>query len=93
MYTTLLTIKTDEATKRELKTFASELGVSTTAFVNLIIKQTLRDRRFVLSTAPEPTPYLEGIMHKADADYAEARDITPTRGKKQTLAHLDSLMK
>jgi hypothetical protein len=32
-------------------------------------------------------------MHKADADYAEARDITPTRGKKQTLAHLDSLMK
>jgi antitoxin component of RelBE/YafQ-DinJ toxin-antitoxin module len=88
-----LSIKTDEGTKRELKTFAAELGVSSTALVNMVVKQALRDRRVVLSTDLEPTPYLEQIMRDADADYKADRDITHTKGSKEALAHLDGLMK
>ncbi|HJQ08050.1 MAG TPA: hypothetical protein VJ836_01055 [Candidatus Saccharimonadales bacterium] len=92
MSNVLLSIKTDEKTKQELRDFAAELGVSSTAFVNMVIKQALRDRRVVLSTGLEPTPYLEDIMRTAEADYAADRDITHTKGKKEALTHLDSLM-
>jgi antitoxin component of RelBE/YafQ-DinJ toxin-antitoxin module len=92
MSNVLLSIKTDEQTKQELKTFAAELGVSSTAFVNMVVKQALRDRRVVLSTDLEPTPYLEQLIGAADADYAADRNITHTKGSKEALAHLDSLM-
>jgi len=93
MSSTLLSIKTDAQTKQDLKAFAAELGISSTAFVNLVIRQALRDRRITLTTDLEPTPYLEEIMRKADADYAADRDITHTTSTEETLAHLDSLMK
>ena len=93
MRNVLLSIKTDDQTKREVKDFAAELGVSSTAFVNMVIRQALRDRRVVLSTNLEPTPYLEKIMREADADYAADRDITHTSSPAEALAHLDSLMK
>ena len=92
MSNVLLTIKTDPDTKEQVKAFAAELGVSSTAFVNMVVKQALRDRRVVLSTGLEPTAYLEDIMRKADVDYAAGRDITHTKDSKQALSHLDSLM-
>ncbi len=93
MTTTLLSIKTDEQTKKAIKEFAAELGVSTTAFVNMVVKQAIRERRVVLSTELEPTPYLVRAMREADADYVADRDITHTKGSTDTLAHLDGLMK
>jgi addiction module RelB/DinJ family antitoxin len=93
MNTTLLSIKTDEQTKRAIKEFAAELGVSTTAFVNMVVKQAIRERRIVLSAELEPTPYLERVMREADADYAADRGITHTKGSASALAHLDGLMK
>lgn len=92
MSNVLLSIKTDERTKQELRDFAAELGVSSTAFVNMVIKQALRDRRVVLSTALEPTPYLEDVMREAEADYVADRDITHAKGKKEALTHLDNMM-
>jgi antitoxin component of RelBE/YafQ-DinJ toxin-antitoxin module len=93
MNSVLLSIKTDEKTKLDLRAFAAELGISSTALVNLVVKQALRDRRIVLSGDFIPTPYLEKIMREADADYVAGRNITYTRGKTGALAHLDSLMK
>jgi antitoxin component of RelBE/YafQ-DinJ toxin-antitoxin module len=77
MNTVLLTIKTDVDTKDELKSFASELGISTTAFVNLLVKQALRDRRIVLSDTLEPTPYLEKIMKQVESDLKVGKNISP----------------
>lgn len=93
MNSVLLSIKTDPETKEQLKSFAAELGVSSTALVNLVIKQAIRDHCLVLTTALEPTPYLENIMRKADADYAADRNITRTKSSAETLAHLDGLSK
>ena len=92
MSTVLLSIKTDEQTKQAIKEFAAELGVSTTAFVNMVVKQAVRERRIVLSAELKPTPYLENVIQQADADYAADRDITHTEGSAGALAHLDSLM-
>jgi antitoxin component of RelBE/YafQ-DinJ toxin-antitoxin module len=93
MNTVLLSIKTDSETKEQLKSFAAELGVSSTALVNMVVKQAIRERRVVLSAPLEPTPYLEEIMRNADADYKADRNITHTKTKAEALAHLDSLMK
>jgi antitoxin component of RelBE/YafQ-DinJ toxin-antitoxin module len=92
MNNVLLTIKTDAETKEQLKAFAAELGVSSTAVVNMVVKQALRERRIVLSTELEPTPYLEDVIREADADYSANRNITHTKGEKAALAHLDELM-
>ncbi len=91
MNNVLLSIKTDPETKEQLKSFAAELGVSSTALVNMVVKQAIRDRRIVLSTRLEPTPHLENLMREAESDYAANRNITRTKSKKAALSHLDSL--
>ena len=92
MNSTLLSIKTDPQTKQDLQAFAKELGISSTAFVNMVIKQALRDRRITLSTSLEPTPYLQKLMKEADEDYKNG-DFTATHSPEEALAHLDKLMK
>lgn len=93
MSTVLLSIKTDDATKRQLHGFSKELGLTTTAVVNMLVKQALRDRRIVLDTTGlQPTPYLKKIITKAEDDLAQGRNIVRTKNKAETLAHLDSLM-
>jgi antitoxin component of RelBE/YafQ-DinJ toxin-antitoxin module len=91
MNTVLLSIKTDSETKDQLKSFAAELGISSTALVNLVVKQAIRDRQITLSAPLEPTPYLEKIMRQADKDLVENRNITTTESKAEALAHLRSL--
>lgn len=93
MSSVLLTIKTDVKTKQDLKDFATELGVSTTALVNLVLKQTLRDKKIVINTDLEPTPYLEKLMKEAEADYKADKNIIHTNSPAEALAHLDSLIK
>lgn len=90
MSSVLLTIKTDANTKDELKSFAAELGVSTTAFVNMLVKQALRERRIVLSATLEPTPYLEKILHEVEADIKTSKNISPEFGSVDELfEHLE----
>jgi antitoxin component of RelBE/YafQ-DinJ toxin-antitoxin module len=81
MSNVLLTIKTDPDTKRELKEFAAELGVTSTALVNMVVKQAIRDRRIVLNTSLEPTPYLEEVMREAHADRKADRNYTTIKNK------------
>ena len=44
MSSVLLSIKTDPETKQQLKDFAAELGVSSTAFVNMVVREACRAR-------------------------------------------------
>ncbi len=91
MSTVLLTVKTDSDTKEQLKAFAAELGVSSTAFVNMLVKQALRERRIVLTTNLEPTPYLEKIMREAEKDYKAGRNITRVTNEDELDNYLKSL--
>ena len=76
MSSVLLSIKTDPDTKSELQSFAKELGVSSTALVNMVIKQTLRDRSVKLEAPLTPTPYLQKLMKEAEEDYTKGDFVT-----------------
>ena len=77
MSSVLLSIKTDPDTKAELQSFAKELGVSSTALVNMVIKQTLRDRSVKLEAPLTPTPYLQKIMKKAEGEITRGETYGP----------------
>ncbi len=92
MNSALITFKTDLNTKKELKIFADQLGLNSSSFVNMLVKQALRDKRIVVSTNLEPTPYLEKLIREADDDYTSGT-IMHTDNVDDALVHLDSLMK
>jgi len=91
MAKTVINIKTDPQTKRELKEFAAELGVPVSVIINAQIKEALRSRTITLSTSFEPTPYLKKILRQVERDLKTGKNITRTNGIEQALAHLDSL--
>lgn len=74
--TAALTIRTDPKTKQAIADFANSVGMSTSAFATAVLLQTVRDRRVLLTPPLEPTPYLEEIMRKADADIKSGRNIS-----------------
>ena len=91
MTKTILNIKTDPKTKVEIQEFAAELGIPVSVIMNAQIKQMLRDRKIVLSTELEPTPYLVKIMDQVEKDLKTGKNITKTFSKEEALRHLDSL--
>ena len=91
MAKTIINIKTDPLTKQQLKTFAAELGMPMSVIINAQIKEMLRSRTVTLSTALEPTPYLEKIIKEAEADYAAGRNITRVTNETELESYLASL--
>ena len=91
MSNALLSIRTDDQTKKEIAGFAASVGLSVSAFATVILKQAVREGRVVLTPYLEPTPYLEKIMRQAKADYRASRNITKTKTKAEALTHLRSL--
>lgn len=74
MSNALLSIRTDDKTKKEITEFANSVGLSVSAFVTVILKQAVKEGRVVLSPTLEPTPYLEKIMRDALADRKAGRN-------------------
>ncbi len=71
-----LTIRTDNTTKKAIASFAASLGLSTSAFITAVTLQAVREGRVVLTSTLEPTPYLEKIMRKAEADLKAGRNVS-----------------
>jgi antitoxin component of RelBE/YafQ-DinJ toxin-antitoxin module len=91
MTKTILNIKTDPDTKLQIQAFAAELGVPVSVIMNAQIKQMLRDRRIVLSTELEPTPYLVKIMEEVEEDLKIGRNLSPVfTSAKDMLEHLEN---
>ena len=87
----LLSIRTDNETKKEITEFANSVGLSVSAFVTVVLKQAVKEGRVVLTPALEPTPYLEKVMREALADYRAGKNITQTTGKADLKTYLDTL--
>ncbi len=88
----LLSIRTDEETKKEITEFASSVGLSVSAFVTVILKQAIKEGRVILTPTLEPTSYLEEIIQKAKTDL-KAGLATPPLNKAETQKHLRALIK
>ena len=91
MIKTIFNIKTDPSTKQQIQEFAAELGVPVSVIMNAQIKQMLRDRKIILSTELEPSPYLVKIMEQVEKDLKTGKNMTKTLSKKEALDHLKSL--
>jgi antitoxin component of RelBE/YafQ-DinJ toxin-antitoxin module len=91
MSKTVLSIRTDDQTKKEIAGFAASVGLSVSAFATVVLKQAVREGRVVLNPSLEPTPYLEKIMREARSDYKAGRNVTKTKTKTEALEHLRSL--
>lgn len=91
MTKTILNIKTDPQTKQQIQEFAAELGVPVSVIMNAQIKQMLRDRKIILSTELEPTPYLVKIMEQVESDLAANKNMTRAMNTKEAVAYLSSL--
>ena len=92
MSDSLLSIRTDEETKKEITKFANSVGLTVSAFVTVVLKQAVKEGRIVLTPALEPTPYLQRVIKKAEADL-KAGLATPPLNKSEAREHLHSLMK
>jgi hypothetical protein len=51
----------------------------------------LRDRKIVLSTELEPTPYLVKIMEQVEKDLIANKNMTKAMNAKEAVAYLNSL--
>ncbi len=91
MSNALLSIRTDDKTKKEITEFANSVGLSVSAFVTVVLKQAVKEGRVVLSPTLEPTPYLEKIMREALADHKAGKNITRTTSKAELETYLDTL--
>jgi antitoxin component of RelBE/YafQ-DinJ toxin-antitoxin module len=91
MNTAILNIKTDPDTKDQLKAFAAQVGLPVSALMNAQIKQMLRNGKVEFSTTLEPSPYLEGIIKEAEADYETGKNVVATESDEDTLDFLRSL--
>lgn len=89
MSNTLLSIRTDDKTKREITEFANSVGLSVSAFVTVVLKQAVKEGRVVLTPALEPTPYLEKLMREASADRKAGRNYATINNQ----AELDEFFK
>jgi antitoxin component of RelBE/YafQ-DinJ toxin-antitoxin module len=93
MNNALLSVRTDDETKKEITDFAASVGLSVSAFVMVVLKQAVREGCVVLTPTLEPTPYLEKIMRKAEADLKAGRNISPPMNRDEAQKHLRSPMK
>ncbi len=91
MTKTILNIKIDPQTKQQIQEFAAALGIPVSVIMNAQIKQMLRDRKIILGTELEPTPYLIRIMDQVEKDLATGKNMTKAMDVKEAIAYLDSL--
>lgn len=66
---TQVNLKIDASVKKNAQKRAKELGLSLSAVMNATLSQFARTGELELSSAPKMTPYLEGLVKEARADY------------------------
>lgn len=65
---TTVSIKLDAQVKQQAAQVAQELGFSLSAIINANLKQLIKTRELHISSAPQITPYLEGVIKQAEID-------------------------
>lgn len=81
MNNALLSIRTNDTTKKEITEFANSVGLSVSAFVTVILKQVIKEDQIVLSFTFEPTPYLRNVMKNTLADRKADRNYMTINNK------------
>ena len=72
----VVTFKTDAQTKEAAQMFAKESGLTLSSFINICIKQALREGRLDIRLPDRMTPKLEQMLGKIDADIKAGRNLS-----------------
>lgn len=88
---TQVNVKIDERVKKDAQQRAKELGLSLSSVVNVTLKQFARTGEIDLSVPKyHMTPYLEGIVKEARAEYTTGKTAGPFATVEEFIADLDS---
>lgn len=91
MNTTSLHVKIENNIKEQAQKTASELGLSLSAVVKVLLKQFIRTRQLSVGLSEEPTEYFRQLMKEADEDERTGR-VTSFNSGKEALSYIDSLI-
>jgi antitoxin component of RelBE/YafQ-DinJ toxin-antitoxin module len=81
----------DTSTATLLKEFANDTGISISAFINITVKQALKNNKLVIERELKPTPYLKEAIKSADIDLKEGATRS-FKNSNDSQAFLESLM-
>jgi antitoxin component of RelBE/YafQ-DinJ toxin-antitoxin module len=91
MRTSTINVRVDTKTRKDLKKFAAEVGVPTSSLIHASIRQMLRTRAVSFTTELSPTPYVQELVKKAQADFKAGKRITSVSDKEELDAYLRAL--
>ncbi len=84
-------VKIDTKVKKDAQRRAKELGLSLSSIVNVTLKQFARTGKIDLSVPKyRMTPYLEGVIKEARAEYKAGKTAGPFATAKEFIADLES---
>lgn len=76
-------IKLDKEVKIQAQKLAVDFGLSFSTLINAQLKQFIRDKRLVISKAPQMSPYLENLLGPIEQDIRKKKNLSkPVRSKK-----------
>ncbi len=86
---TTISIRLDDADKRELEEMCSDMGMNITTFYTICTKKALRERRIPFDITASPLPFYseKNMVHlRASLQQAEEGKVVP-----RTMAELEAL--
>ncbi|MEI6553620.1 MAG: DUF6364 family protein [bacterium] len=87
---TQVNLKIDNSVKIQAQKMASELGLSLSSVVNVVLKQFARTGYIELSNSPRATPFLEELVIEAKKEYTDGKTSGPFDNTKDLMKHLNS---
>lgn len=92
MYTAVINVKTHPEVKAQAKKIASELGFSLSSLVNAYLKQLIKTKTVVFSTASEePSEYMITMLKQAEKEIKNG-DVVSFSSSEEELRYLDNLV-
>lgn len=73
-----MSIKTDKEVKEGAQEVAREIGVPLSTIINAYLKEFIRTREVRFVAPQKMTPHLERVIARAEKDYADKKNISPT---------------
>ena len=73
----VITIKTDDQTKKEAQALAKDAGITLSSLINSYLKQVIATRHIEIYAPEQMTPKLEKLIEQVERDRADGKVSKP----------------
>ncbi len=87
---TVISVKTDKATKEAAQEVAKSMGLNLSTLLNAYLKQVVYTRRVELYAPEQMTPKLEKSLRQVKKEMAESKDRKAFTNVDDLMTHLNS---